>query len=92
MNAFPNIERRDSGPSYLDRTFDAADDQRVNDYDEALRRHRREFSAMDLGDLCCDNALLSAVRSGDAALIGNVLLGMYEARLHHIAAWASESP
>jgi hypothetical protein len=91
VSAYPYIERRDSGPSYLDRTFDAADDQRRNDYEDALRRHRREFDAMELGDLCCDDALLLAVRSGDAALIGNVLLGMYEKKLHDLAEWASET-
>jgi len=91
VNAFPNIERRDSGPTYLDRTFDAADDQYRDDYDAALRRHRREFNAMELGDLCCDNALLSAVRSGDPALVGNVLLGMYETKLRELAAWAAEA-
>jgi hypothetical protein len=92
MNAYPHIERRDSGPSYLDRTFDAADDQYRNDYDNALRRHRREFNANELGDLCCDDALLSAVRSGDPSIVGHVLLGMYEQKLRDLAAWASETP
>lgn len=91
MNAFPNIQRIDSGPVYLDRTFDAADENYIGEFDAALRRHRREFNAMELGDLCCDNALLSAVRSGDAALIGNVLLGMYETKLRDLAVWAAEA-
>jgi len=91
MNAYPNVERRDSAPSYLDRTFDAADHQYREDFDAAMTRHRREFNAMELGDLCCDNALLSAVRSGDASLIGNVLLGMYEQKLRDLAEWAAEA-
>jgi len=74
-----------------ERLIDAADEQYRTDYDAALTRHRREFNAMELGDLCCDDALLSAVRSGDAALIGNVLLGMYEKKLRDLAEWASES-
>jgi hypothetical protein len=89
--AFPNIERIDSGPSYLDRTFDAADAMFRQDYNDALTRHRREFNAMELGDLCCDDALLSAVRSGDPSLVGHVLLGMYEQKLRDLAAWAAEA-
>ena len=91
MNAFHNIERRDSGPAFLDRTFDAADHQRRDDYADAMRRHRRDFNAIALGDLCCDDALLSAVRLGDAALIGNLLLAMYEQKLRDLANWASET-
>lgn len=86
-----NIEKIESGPYYLDRTFDAADHQYREDFDAAMTRHRREFNAMELGDLCCDNALLSAVRSGDASLIGNVLLGMYEQKLRDLAEWAAEA-
>jgi len=90
VNAYPHIERRT--PAYLDRTFDAADEQYRTDYDAALTRHRREFNAMELGDLCCDDALLSAVRSGDPSIVGHVLLGMYETRLRALAAIGAETP
>jgi len=74
----------------LDNTSDAAEEQYRTDYDAALTRHRREFNAMELGDLCCDDALLSAVRSGDPSIVGHVLLGMYETKLRELAAWAAE--
>lgn len=90
MNTLRNIERIDSGPIYLDRTFDAADAIYRQDFDEAMTRHRREFNASELGDLCCDDALLSAVRSGDPTLVGHVLLGMYEQKLFDLANFAAE--
>jgi len=90
--AFPNIERIESGPAYLDRTFDTADAIYQQDFNDALTRHRREFNAMELGDLCCDDALLSAVRSGDPSIVGHVLLGMYEQKLRDLAAYSAETP
>ena len=75
-----------------DKMIDTADEQYRTDYDAALTRHRREFNAMELGDLCCDDALLSAVRSGEPSLVGNVLLGMYEQKLRDLAAYSAETP
>lgn len=86
MNAYPNIERRDSGPRHLDKTADEEIGYEAA-YAERFEAHTKLFDACDLSELADDN-LLALVKAGKAEAAGRYLIDSFRARVGDRADWA----
>jgi len=67
-----------------------------NEWHEARASALQKLCALDISEICCDDSVLAAIRSGNADLVGRVVLAAVNAGLDRRADWlvygAAEGP